>query len=501
MHLLTLITTLSASAHFAASQTTIIITPSLPLQQIDGLASLPLPARQLSLDYLFGTSTSAGLTVIRNRIGSGGSGDSILPASPGTNTSTPSYVWDGVDAGQVWFSREAMSYGVKTIYADAWSAPGFMKTTGTDSIGGYLYEVTGESCTYDWRVAYANFLVQYVKFSASFIPFLYSALKSSGYSNVSLTCCDAEGWTSQATMTAEPVSAGMEAYLSIITSHMYTSNPTTPIATSLKTWQSEGADLNDAFCTTWYSSRGACEGLTWASKISTGIVNANLSAYLYWEGVEQDATTSSSHLIDTDGTNVTPSGRFWALAMWSWWVSPGARRLTSSGTVTGVAYGAFKNVDGTIAVVFTNTVSTAQSVSVAFGGFAATTASVWLTDNTHTMNSTTATVPGGSVSLSVPAYPVITVQMSGDLVAVSSGSSVVSTSTSSVLKTSSVNGTSLSSLSITATTTKAAATGTQSEWGQCGESGWTGPTACVSPYACSMQNAWIGWYSTRENGA
>lgn len=59
-----------------------------------------------------------------------------------------------------------MTYGVKTIYADAWSAPGFMKTTGTDTNGGYLCGVTGEVCTYDWRQAYADFLLQYVKFYA-----------------------------------------------------------------------------------------------------------------------------------------------------------------------------------------------------------------------------------------------------------------------------------------------------------------------------------------------
>jgi hypothetical protein len=82
--------------------------------------------------------------VIRNRIGSGGSGDSIEPVSPGTNISAPAYVWDGVDAGQVWFSQEAISYGVKPIYADAWSAPGFMKTNDEDSDGGYLCGVTGK---------------------------------------------------------------------------------------------------------------------------------------------------------------------------------------------------------------------------------------------------------------------------------------------------------------------------------------------------------------------
>lgn len=110
------------------------ITPSLPLQKIDGFGiseafgrasqfqALSNPARQLGLDYLFSTTTGAGLTIIRNRIGSGGAGDSIEPVGPATNTSTPTYVWDGVDAGQVWFSQAAMGYGVKTIYADAWSA-------------------------------------------------------------------------------------------------------------------------------------------------------------------------------------------------------------------------------------------------------------------------------------------------------------------------------------------------------------------------------------------
>lgn len=71
-------------------------------------------------------------------------------------------------SGQVWFSTKALAYGVKTFYADAWSAPGFMKTNGLDTNGGYLCGVTGETCsTGDWRQAYANFLVQYVKYYAA----------------------------------------------------------------------------------------------------------------------------------------------------------------------------------------------------------------------------------------------------------------------------------------------------------------------------------------------
>jgi O-glycosyl hydrolase len=86
-----------------------------------------------ALDYLFDTKIGAGFSIIRNRIGSGGSGDSILPTNPGGPTAKPKYVWDNDDRGQVWFTKKAVDYGVKTIYADAWSAPGFMKTSGSET--------------------------------------------------------------------------------------------------------------------------------------------------------------------------------------------------------------------------------------------------------------------------------------------------------------------------------------------------------------------------------
>jgi len=32
--------------------------------------------------------------------------------------------------------------------------------------------------------------------------------------------------------------------------------------------------------------------------------------------------------------------------------------------------------------------------------------------------------------------------------------------------------------------------GTVAEWGQCGGQGWTGATACVSPYTCTVINSY-----------
>ena len=135
------------------------------------LYNLPATQRTNALDLLFSTTKGAGMTILRNRIGSGGSGDSIEPTSPGSPSATPKYVWDGSDSHQVWVSQQAMTYGVKTFYADAWSAPGFMKTNGNQANGGYLCGVSGKTCSSgDWKQAYANFLY------AARSTFLHAAL-------------------------------------------------------------------------------------------------------------------------------------------------------------------------------------------------------------------------------------------------------------------------------------------------------------------------------------
>lgn len=132
------------------------------------LYNLPSASRTKGLDLLFSPTLGAGFTILRNRIGSGGSGDSIEPTSPGSPGGTPKYVWDGSDGHQVWVSQQAKAYGVTRFYANAWSAPGFMKTNGKETGGGYLCGVSGESCSSgNWMNAYAAFLIQYIKYYSS----------------------------------------------------------------------------------------------------------------------------------------------------------------------------------------------------------------------------------------------------------------------------------------------------------------------------------------------
>lgn len=249
--------------------------------------------------------------------------------------------------------------------------------------------------------------------AVSFIPILYDTLQSGGFSNVSITCCDAEGWDDQITYTAGLISGGVEKYLGVITSHAYSSSPTSPISTSLKVWQTEDADLNDdTFIQTWYSSGAAAEGLTWANNIAVGILNANLSAYLLWEGAEVNGSTSDD-LVFSNGENALASGRLWAFAQWSRFVRPGAHRVTSSGSITDVLAGGFKNTDGSVVVVLTNTGSSAQTANITFEGFKPSAASAYLTDNSHNVSSTTSTVSGSSVEVSLTAHSVLTVKLTG----------------------------------------------------------------------------------------
>ncbi|KAI8246187.1 putative glucosylceramidase 1 [Colletotrichum sp. SAR 10_96] len=454
-----LLSTLIAVAGLGAvARGQITVDTSSKLQKIDGFGfsqafgrakefqNAPSALQKEALDLLFSTDKGAGFSIIRNRIGSGGKGDSILPTSPGSPSGKPTYSWDDDDSGQVWFTKQAVSYGLKQIYADAWSAPGFMKTSGNEATAGYLCGTTGHTCSSgDWRQAYADFLVQYVKYyqqaglnvthlgflnepdfspgysqmqisfnaqeAISFIPTLSKAVQAAGL-NTKLTCCDAVGWESTVKYTNALVASGMESYLGLITSHTYSGDANTALDTKLASWVTESG-ITNPFDLTWYKNGGATEGMTWANKIAVGIINAKLSAYLYWEGFELKQLQSDSHLVDTqDGKTATPSANFWAFAMWSRHIRPGAQRLATSGMVASdVLTAAVQNSDGSVVVVFTNNGSAAKAASVSFKGFTPKAASAWVTDNSHKFDATQATVSGSGVSVSVPSKGVVTVKL------------------------------------------------------------------------------------------
>ncbi|KAI3532413.1 cellulosome enzyme [Colletotrichum filicis] len=363
------------------------------LQKIDGFGfsqafghakefqNAPTALQKGALDLLFSPTEGAGFSIIRNRIGSGGKGDSILPTSPGSPADT---------------------------YAAQPAIPAPL------AIGDKPMPTS--SCSFlnepDFSPEYSQMQISFnAQEAIFFIPTLSKAVQSAGL-KTAVTCCDAVGWASTVKYTNALVAAGMESYLGLITSHTYSGDANTALNTELSSWVTESS-ITTAFDLTWFKNRGATEGMTWANKIAVGIINANLSAYLAWEGFELKQLQYNSHLVDTqDVKTATPSANFWAFTMWSRYIRPGAQILQTSGMVASdVLTTAVKNKDGSIVIISTNNGSAAKAANVSLKGFTPKAASAWVTDNSHKPASTTASISGSGVSVAVPSKGVVTVKL------------------------------------------------------------------------------------------
>ena len=203
------------------------------------------PANQQAVTQTLYDENIGGLSIVRNGIGSSfndsfGMG-SILPVCPPTPAGPFNYIWDHNNTCQLELTQTALKYNPDVfVYADAWSAPGCMKTVGTDDNGGLICGVRGSNCTADWRQAYADYLVQYVKFyqqegieisalgaynEPDFNPITYASMESDGFQamdflevlyptvkaafpNLNVSCCDATGARQERTILYELQRAG-----------------------------------------------------------------------------------------------------------------------------------------------------------------------------------------------------------------------------------------------------------------------------------------------------
>ena len=175
-----------------------------------------------------------------------------------------------------------------------------------------------------------------------------------------------------------------------------------------------------------------------------------------------------------------PRGIFWASAMWSRYIRPGAVALSTSGTLYGVVTGALKNTDGSVIVVFTNAGTATQLARVAFSGSAPGSASAWVTNQGSTFKSTTAMLSGGAVTVSIPSKGVVTVRMTPGSGGSGGGSGAFPTTIVT-----SARPTTAVPVSGSGSTGAANAC---VRYAQCGGQGWAGCTACQSGSKCTYSN-------------
>jgi O-glycosyl hydrolase len=449
----------SASA-FAAD--TASINGATTFQTIDGFGSseafgqaasvmkTSASEQQQVFNLLYSTTSGAGLDILRNEI-SADSGTTIEPNAPSSPAATPSYVplsSINQDQGQLWFAQQIKaSYGVTTVFADAWSAPAFMKTNNSATNGGALCGVPGASCSSgDWRQAYANYLVQYAKdYAAAGVPLAYvgpenEANLSVSYDSMQLSpsqtakfldvlgptvaasglsakveCCATEGWDfAQQYAAAIEADATATSNTPLFTSHGYTQAPNSPLAGwSKRAWETEWFHFdNNGWDTAWDDGSGN-DGLTWAQNIYTGLTSANLNAFLFWYGTNTpDIGGNGSFLmLQNDGT-VSVSSRLWAFANYSRFIRPGAMRIGAGTSSSSVKLSAYKNADGSLAIVALNTGSNADPITYALSGTATpngATVTPYLTNaSNNTAAQATTSVSGGAFSATIPARSLVT---------------------------------------------------------------------------------------------
>src|SRR6185312_5017672 len=113
-------------------------------------------------------------------------------------------------------------------------------------------------------------------------------------------------------------------------------------------------------------------GFTWAQRIYQGLTEANLSAYLYWEGADTNNANGGLVWLNSSGT-ASASSRLWAFANYSRYIHPGAVRIAATPSNSSLDMSAFKNTDGTVAVVVLNTATTGDTVGFSLSGTGITT--------------------------------------------------------------------------------------------------------------------------------
>jgi O-glycosyl hydrolase len=416
--------------------------------QAQTVMNLPAAEQQQVLNLLYSPASGAGLTILRNEI-SADSGSTIEPSAPASPTAAPSYVSlasINQDAGQLWFAQQIKAdYGVSNVFADAWSAPAFMKTNDSADNGGTLCGVTGATCASgDWRQAYANYLEQYAAdYAAAGVPLSYvgpenEANLSTSYDSMQMSpaqttnfldvlgptlassglptkmeCCATEGWDyAQQYAAAIEADSTASADTALFTSHGYTEAPTTPLSGWTKpAWETEWSTF-ETWDPAWDDGTDA-SGLTWAQHIYQGLTGANLNAFLYWWGSTTPAENGDNEgLIQINGSTVTASGRLWAFANYSRYVHPGAVRIAATSSNSAVDLAAFKNTDGTVAIVALNTATSADPITYSVSGTGTpngATVTPYLTNSSSDVAAqATTSVSGGSFSASIPARSLVT---------------------------------------------------------------------------------------------
>ncbi|MGH3155592.1 MAG: glycoside hydrolase family 30 beta sandwich domain-containing protein, partial [Streptosporangiaceae bacterium] len=323
--------------------------------------------------------------------------------------------------GQLWLAKQIKADYGASVFADAWSAPGFMKTNDSAINGGTVCGVSGARCkSGDWRQAYANYLVQYAKDyaavgvpltyvgpenettiappqdsmimspaqTANFMAILGARLARSGLSTRA-ECCATISWN-YAHRYAAAIETDKAANMAtaLFTSHGYFAAPNSLLkGWSKPVWETEWAPFGFQSWDPAWDDGSPSSGFTWAQNIYTGLTAANLDAFLYlWGASTSSLTGPNTGLVEVKGNTVATSGRLWAFASYSRFIRPGAVRIGTTTSDASLDVTAFRNSDGPIAVIVLNSAHSRQAATFSLRGLSVAHVTPYLTDTSHQLS-------------------------------------------------------------------------------------------------------------------
>ena len=126
-----------------------------------------------------------------------------------------------------------------------------------------------------------------------------------------------------------------------------------------------------------------------AQNIYTGMTAANLGAFLYLWGANTSTTTitgPNTGLVEVKGNTVATSGRLCAFASYSRFIRPGAVRIGTTTSRAGLEVSAFRNSDGSVAVVVLNSAAQPPGRDLLAARARCSAVTPYLTDTSHRLS-------------------------------------------------------------------------------------------------------------------
>ena len=347
----------------------------------------PEPARTEILDLLFSPEKGAGVSILRNIVGDGGTwGNATDGPTPTIQPEEGVWNWTG-DEDQIWLMRQAKGYGCTNFFSTVWSPPAWMKTSNAVDGGGSLRP--------DKYAAYAGYLSHYLReyrqrfgleigtISIQNEPDLVTKYSSCNWTGAQFrdfirdhlaSTFKRDGITAKVVLgessnfgekhAEESLNDPAAAAVDIIATHAYddkTADKVKPLPLAKKNgkriWMTEVSYFGN-------NDPSIKDGLQWAKLMHDHLTVSEVNAWFYWWGACYKPNGESLIPLDLKNRSYSTTKRLFTFSNFSRFIRPGFVRLECpSSPADGVNVSAFRNGDGdSLVVVALNTSDSPQEI-------------------------------------------------------------------------------------------------------------------------------------------